>query len=215
MIRRADRDPVDRAASPARPSPTSDGGRRTWNVERRGIAIVVVLTVILALLLIGTPFVLSMLEQERTASRFLAEGDAVLTADGARTAAVSYLLRTHDAWEAWDPARGRAPLNWGTPDWDDASEFAFDWRDLTLSDLRPEVPRRAGVFVQDEQGKVSVNAIEYNPDLLGALQAMCLRTGLDWRDAATAFSVRFFSWAKPQRLRAIVTLPPQSNVTIT
>ena len=90
---------------------------------RRGIALVLVLTVLLALALVATPFVLSMVMQEKTASAFKATRMADYGSRGVRNYAVAWLVPGNDYME-----RGHHGMNpvppFDTPFGDDFFEFA-------------------------------------------------------------------------------------------
>src|SRR5439155_8186984 len=92
--------------------------------SRRGIALVLVLTVILALAIIATPFVLSMIKQEQGATVEKALQQSSWGAEGAKNWAV---VRLYDGIE---PAE-RQQKN-GTPYCDGPEEF----NRITLADMR-------------------------------------------------------------------------------
>ena len=127
----------------------SKGGRE------RGLALVLVLTVLLALALVATPFVLSMLlhEQSGAASRFFSQAD--YGAEGARNYAVWRLM------SSLDPVERRAGAGaFNTYHFDPAQEFDIRLTDAYLRRLGIADPRGAiwGLVVQDEQGKLNVRS---------------------------------------------------------
>jgi hypothetical protein len=97
--------------------------RRARGRARRGIALVVVLSILLALLLVATPFVVSMLGHERSSRAYAMDDRAQLNAESARNSIITFLYRTGDAAER-DAQRRK--LNWvqNSYAWDLPMEFS-------------------------------------------------------------------------------------------
>ena len=80
----------------------TEAGLRGVSPERgreEGLALILVILVLTALLAIGTPFVLSMKLQERGAVHTVAQREAELAARSARNHALAHLFSTHDSRE--------------------------------------------------------------------------------------------------------------------
>lgn len=162
--------------------------------HRPGIALIVVLSVVLALLFIATPFVVSMIHHERSAKAYVADTRADLTAEWARTAAVTYLYNTHDHYERRSPI----PL-FQTFTHDPSYELAPDLR-FAMPDAPLPRDALAGLSVQDEQGKVNLRSA--SSPLVQNLRELALASGRPVKDLATLYSGRDGPWARPQRVRA-------------
>lgn len=107
MIRETDR-PVDRprrpsgdlqCASDSEARKSTSGSLPQRSPQERGMALILVILVLSALLMIGTPFVLSMILQEQGASQSVAKERARLAAHSARNHAVAHLFSTHPSRE--------------------------------------------------------------------------------------------------------------------
>src|SRR5688572_16493478 len=120
--------------------------------SRSGLALILVLTVIMALVVIATPFVLSMIMHEKTAVAERAQRQAGWGAEGVRNFALAQLFRTAESFEREGSDKG------GTPYMDDPSEFMVDIRDARLKDIKVLDPQGNiwGVEAHDEQGKINV-----------------------------------------------------------
>ncbi|MHC4249106.1 MAG: hypothetical protein ACYS9X_08265 [Planctomycetota bacterium] len=140
--------------------------------SRRGVAIMMVVLILAALISIAGPFAISMHIYERNARHFRDTVRARLAAEGAVAHAISCLRRTEDAAEA--EARYGAP--WNTPDVDTQEEldvfFSFggdNGKALEAAGVKFDDPK--GVMwsanVEDEQGKV--NLISAAPRVLGSM----------------------------------------------
>src|SRR5215831_20760148 len=116
----------------------------------RGMALILVLTVIFALIIIATPFVLSMIKQEQGAAVERSLQQSTWGAEGARNWAVVRLFDGID--QAERQAKG------GTPYSDGLGEFDIPLLDLRLKSLKVKDPQGKlwGLTVQDEQGKLNV-----------------------------------------------------------
>ena len=118
----------------------------------QGLALILVMTVVLALAVVATPFVLSMILQERTGTtaRYLSQAD--YGADGAKNYALWRLMHSIDYME-----RRSGGLN--SSYWfDTEQEFDIRLDDDLKSKVKVSDPKGAiwGVNVQDEQGKLNV-----------------------------------------------------------
>jgi len=138
----------------------------------KGIAVMMVVLVLAALLAIAGPFALSMYLYERSARHFRDSARARLAAEGAVAHAVAVLRRTEDEAEK----SGRFGPPWNTPDYDSAEEFdvRFEFPDKPAGALRSagvsfDDPKGViwSVRVEDEQGKI--NIVSAPPLLLGNL----------------------------------------------
>lgn len=163
----------------------------------RGVALILVMTVILALSLIATPFVLSMLLQEKAAVVQRYGSQAAYGADGAVKYATWRLMK------GLDPVERRYPsTNPPSYYYDLAAEMEVRLDEAFLKEAKVLDPRGAiwGVTVQDENGKVNcrtapadvINRVRTN---LGPL--------LNPRDGLTLYSGRDAVWVFPQRIRAL------------
>src|SRR5678815_179164 len=104
----------------------------------KALALILVMTVILALAIIATPFVLSMILQERTGTtaRYLSQAD--YGADGAKNYALWRLM------QSLDPIERRAGTGgFSTYFYDTRSEFEIRLDDAYLSRLRISDPKGA------------------------------------------------------------------------
>ncbi|MBI2901929.1 MAG: hypothetical protein HYY17_17240 [Planctomycetes bacterium] len=159
--------------------------------RQSGLALVLVLTVLLALILIATPFVLSMVVQERTATTEKEQRRADYGADGARNQAVWRLMHGHDMMERRFPA---AP--WDLHYADTLTEFQIR---PTIADPKGSI---WGITVQDEQGKINLTtAPQYLIDRFAGTALVDSRI-LDPKDYLTMYSVREARWIYPQRIRS-------------
>lgn len=167
--------------------------------SQRGLALVIVLTVLLALVIIGTPFVLSMVLQEKGATAQKEQKQADYGADGVRNYAAWRLMRGHDSLERRAPAPP-----WATYYADGPSEFQVRPADhippATASNLKGAI---WGVNIQDEQGKINVTTAP------AAVLNRFVGPGLvdsrlvDLKDFLTLYSGRDARWIFPQRIRGI------------
>ncbi len=165
--------------------------------SRRGIALVLVMTVILALAIIGTPFVLSMLLQEKSGVVARYEAGADYGTRGATNYAVSRL------WRGVDPLERRSPIGHN-------NSYTFDTpRELELPLTESLLPRESvlnprgaiwGVNVQDEQGKINVRTAPVS--VMTKLRALVDARVVSLKDYHTLFSGRDATWIVPQRVRA-------------
>src|SRR5258706_1646591 len=170
-------------------------------IRRRdeGLALILVMTVVLALAIIATPFVLSMILQERTGTtaRYLSQAD--YGADGAKNYAMWRLMQSVDPIERRHPTGLFSSYYYDT-------EKEFDIRldeDALKGPLRISDPKGAiwGVTAQDEQGKL--NARTCNVDALQNLARMVDARVINLKDYITLYSGRDASWIYPQKIRQV------------
>lgn len=140
--------------------------------RRRGVAIIMVVLMLAALLAVAGPFALSMYLQERAARHFRDSRRARLIAEGAVAHAIATLLRTSDEAER----SGVFPYPWNTPEYDTEEELDVDFsfkgrtaRLLSDSSVKFGDPRGTiwSARVEDEQGRI--NIVSAPPVLLGNL----------------------------------------------
>jgi hypothetical protein len=173
--------------------------------NRRGLALILVLTVVLALAIIATPFVLSMLHQEKTAVTARATSQSDVGAIGAANMTLTQLYRGIDPWER--------QLG-GTPYVDGLQEFQVpinsgQFGTLNVLDI---TGRLWGFTIHDEQAKLNIESCPTR-----ALDT--LRTLVDFRihdqkDYLTRFSSRDARWILPQRVRAAGTITVGPGQTV-
>ena len=92
--------------------------------RRSGMALILVILVLSALVLVGTPFMLSMKLQERGSVVTLAQRRADLASISARNRAVAHLMNTHPSRER-EEAESQREDEGGTPGyvWDSIEDF--------------------------------------------------------------------------------------------
>jgi hypothetical protein len=164
----------------------------------KALALILVMTVVLALAIIATPFVLSMILQERTgtAARYLSQAD--YGADGAKNYAMWRLMQSVDYVERRSGSGAASSYYYDT-------ETEFDIR--LDSDLATRVkisdPKGAiwGVTVQDEQGKLNTRSC--GEPALRNLQSMVDGRVINLKDYLTLYSGRDATWIAPQKLRNV------------
>ncbi|HTF56257.1 MAG TPA: hypothetical protein VK661_03240, partial [Planctomycetota bacterium] len=175
--------------------------------RRSGLALILVLTVIMALAIIATPFVLSMIMQEKTAVAERARRQAGYGAEGVRNFAASQLFRGADGLER---------ANGGTPYMDEPGEFQVEMRDARLKDLKVLDPHGSlwGVTAQDEQGKINVLTAPDRPCI--TIRGILDPKVVDLKDVLTIYSGRAARWVRPQKIREIGTIqnPADAGMSI-
>ncbi|MBI4563828.1 MAG: hypothetical protein HY716_03935 [Planctomycetes bacterium] len=159
-----------------------------------------VLTVLMALAIIATPFVLSMLEQEKTAAVGRSERQADYGAEGARNFAIAHLVRGTEGFERHAPTGIH-----NTPYQDTPDEFQIDLRDARLKALRIADPRGRiwGASAQDEQGKI--NTLSAPSRVLDTLRSLVDVRIADVKDYVTIYSSRPSRWGCARRIRDVNT----------
>ena len=177
--------------------------------RERGIALVLVMTVVLALAIIATPFVLSMLLQERSGTLSRYESQADYGTEGAKNYALWRLMMSLDPVER---RAGAGPF--ASYYWDNAQEFDVRVNDMFLTrNAKVLDPKGAiwGISVQDEQGKLNVKTAP--PQAIQRIQQMVDSRVVSHKDYLTLYSGRDASWICPQRIRGMGNvLPAQQNV---
>ncbi|MHC4777201.1 MAG: hypothetical protein ACYTFG_01350 [Planctomycetota bacterium] len=150
--------------------------RSNLRASESGIALIMVIVILLALVAIATPFTVSMQLQEKSSRTILYQAQAKLLAESARNYAVARLYRTHETLEK--SGRYGSPFN--TPDWDTQEEFGVEMDLETQKDILGKLdvnltdPRGLlwSVDVEDEQAKVNLNSI--TPWILGNLMGSAI-----------------------------------------
>jgi hypothetical protein len=165
----------------------------------RGLALILVLIVILALGAIATPFVLSMIMHEKTAASERARSQAAWGAEGSRNLSAVRLVRGTDHFERLEVERGRP----GTPYVDDPSEFEVRPREARRPGFEVDNPRGPlwGAAVQDEQAKINVTSAPAR--VADAIRSRLGPRVIDHKDALTLYSGRTARWVRPQKIRAV------------
>ncbi|MBI2931455.1 MAG: hypothetical protein HYY16_07365, partial [Planctomycetes bacterium] len=174
--------------------------------RRTGLALVLVLTIILALVLIATPFVLSMIKQERVATTEKAERQATYGSEGVRNFGVATLLGGLDANER----QGTTGV-WNTPYSDVESEFSIDLRDSRLASLKILDPHGKiwGVTAEDEQAKIDIRTAPER--VLQTLRTYVDTRVIDLKDVTTMYAGRNARWIFPQSIRGTGPYPPSPS----
>lgn len=164
-----------------------------------GLALILVMTVVLALSIIATPFVLSMILQERTGTtaRYLSQAD--YGADGAKNYAMWRLMSSLDPIERRNSTGLFSSYYYDT-------EREFDVRldeDPLRTKLKIADPKGAiwGITVQDEQGKLNTRTV--NPSAYATLGRMIDSRIINQKDYLTMYSGRDATWVCPQRIRPV------------
>lgn len=171
----------------------------------RGLALVLVLTVILALAIIATPFVLSMLKQEQSATTHKAGTKADYGSEiGTNWAA--YL-----AMQGIDKRERELGL---TPYCDSMQEFQVPPRDGRLAlDANTTTGTLIGMAMQDEQSKLNIRSCPERA--ITTLKGLVDTRITDPRDYLTTYSVRDAHWIFPQRVRMVgqITIPGAGQIS--
>lgn len=177
--------------------------------RQRGLALVLVMTVVLALSIIATPFVLSMILQERsgTMSRYASQAD--WGADGARNYALWRLMAGLDPLERRSGAGANNSYYYDLP-----VEFDIRLDEQYLNQKNgPKVadPKGAiwGLSVQDEQGKLNVRTAPSGA--IGRVKSVVDDRVVSHKDFLTMYSGRDFTWIVPQRIRSMGVAQPGMN----
>src|SRR5262245_4255800 len=164
----------------------------------KALALILVMTVVLALAIIATPFVLSMILQERTgtAARYLSQAD--YGADGAKNYAMWRLMLSVDHIER--RASGGAGSSYY---YDTETEFDIRLDDDLKSRVKISDPKGSiwGVAVQDEQGKLNTRTC--SETALKNLGTMVDGRVINLKDYITMYSGRDATWITPQRIRSV------------
>src|SRR5687768_11003349 len=176
---------------------------------RRGLALVLVMTVVLALSIIATPFVLSMILQERsgTMSRYASQAD--WGADGARNYALWRLMGGLDPVERRFGGGANNSYYYDLP-----VELDIRLDEPYLNGKNgPKVadPKGAiwGLNVQDEQGKLNVRTAPSGA--IGRVKSTVDDRIVFHKDFLTLYSGRDHVWIVPQRIRSMGVAQPGMN----
>src|SRR5579859_1579396 len=180
--------------------------------RERGLALILVMTVVMALAIIATPFVLSMILQERTGTtaRYVSQAD--YGTDGAKNYAIWRLMPSLDPLERRNPQGLTSTYTYDT-------DREFDVRldeDPLRSKLSIADPKGSiwGISVQDEQGKLNTKTCNVNA--LQNLARMVDGRVVNLKDYLTMYSGRDASWVCPQRIRPVgySTGNPGGGITV-
>src|SRR5579862_9332747 len=167
--------------------------------REQGLALILVMTVVMALAIIATPFVVSMILQERTGTtaRYLSQAD--YGADGAKNYAIWRLMPSLDPLERRSPQGLSSSYTYDT---DREFEVHLD-EDPLRSKLKIEDPKGSiwGIAVQDEQGKLNTKTCNVNA--LQNLSTMVDGRIVNLKDYLTMYSGRDATWVCPQRIRQV------------
>src|SRR5689334_2674750 len=162
----------------------------------KALALILVMTVILALAIIATPFVLSMILQERTgtAARYLSQAD--YGADGAKNYAMWRLIQSVDYIERRGGGGAASSYYYDTE-----TEFDIRLDDDIRNRVRISDPKGSiwGVTVQDEQGKLNTRTC--GEPALRNLNSMVDARVINLKDYLTLYSGRDATWIAPQKIR--------------
>lgn len=172
----------------------------SFRASDRGMALLVVLLVILALSIIATPLVLSTLSQEKSAKGLLSRTQADYGGMAARNYAVSRLHRTHDLVERRNTTDKTAYVWDGPAEWDICVQDPPLAKSLNLSS---EAGLIAGVVVADEQGKANWHSAKDIRRFADTLKSLVDFRIADVKDFTTLYSIRPARWIHPQRVRGI------------
>ncbi len=161
-----------------------------------GIALVLVMTVVLALVVVATPFVLSMILQERSGTTARYESQADYGAEGAKNYAMWRLMLSVD------PVERRSGTGvFSSYYFDTAQEFDIRLDDQYLQRIRISDPTGSiwGVGPQDENGKMNLRSAPN--EAIARVQSMVDNRVVPHKDYLTLYSGRDASWVYPQRIR--------------
>ncbi|GIW71026.1 MAG: hypothetical protein KatS3mg102_0568 [Planctomycetota bacterium] len=125
-----------------------------------GIALVMVLLVLAALVVVGVPFARQMRLQERSARSFAAQRQAEWLAQGARELGLAWLLRSHPDQER-RTAQAQGALGNSPEDWDDTAELRPQLEDLPGAETLAIADPRGTMLqvrVEDEDGKLDLDS---------------------------------------------------------
>lgn len=164
----------------------------------KALALILVMTVVLALAIIATPFVLSMILQERTgtAARYLSQAD--YGADGAKNYAMWRLMHSVDYVERRSGSGAASSYYYDTE-----TEFDIRLDDDIRNRIRISDPKGSiwGVTVQDEQGKLNTRTC--GEAALRNIQTMVDGRVINLKDYLTLYSGRDATWIAPQKIRNV------------
>ncbi len=164
------------------------------------MALVMVVMVLAILVVIGTPFAVSMLLQEKSGQSFLADTRARFAAEGARNHAVAQLALGHDFLER--SKKAKAP--WNDPYADTVGEMQFDFAELIGLGMPVADPKGViwGAEVEDEQGKLNKRTTPKR--VLQTLDGLIGGGAVARWHYVTEHSQRAASWVIPQGVRSLI-----------
>ena len=167
--------------------------------RRRAMALIMVVMVLAILVVIGTPFAVSMLLQEKSGHSFLEDARARYAAEGARNHAVAQLAQGHDFLER--SRQARAP--WNDPYGDGVAEASADLLDLAGAGMTVADPKGPiwGVDVEDEQGKLNSRTVPAR--VLSVLDGLIAGSPVPRWHYVTEHSQRPACWVLPQAVRGL------------
>ncbi|MCK5579126.1 MAG: hypothetical protein KAI63_06355, partial [Planctomycetes bacterium] len=169
------------------------------NSRSSGLALIIVIMILTVLMVMATPFAVSMVYKEKIGRNTFHRSQTDVAATGARNHAISLLYRTHDFFENSDECQ--PPFN--TPDYDTRAELAVDFKtnglDTIISLSNPK-GKIWDVKVQDEQGKINITSAPVRvfsnlTKLYGTMPGVMLA------DVLTEYSGRTADWVDPRNLR--------------
>ncbi len=177
--------------------------------RRRAMALIMVVMVLAILVVIGTPFAVSMLLQEKSGHSFLEDARARFAAEGARNHAVAQLAKGHDSMER--SRNARAP--WNDPYGDGVAEAAAELLDLAEAGMTIADPKGPiwGVDVEDEQGKLNPRTVPAR--VISVLDGLIAGSAVPRWHYVTEHSQRPACWVLPQGVRALAL--DQNGLSIT
>ncbi len=176
---------------------------------RRGMSLILVITILSALLALALPFALSMKLQDRSAKAFASEARARMSARAGQNHARGFLDTTHPAYER---QRSLAQGDQASPgeDLDDLDELSLQidgFSGMDSWDTRSTTGTILSVQIRDEQGKVNINHCA--PYLLGNLLGATV-LAFDVDEDSQALTVEdptvFYTDNDPQTLDGIVAI---------
>lgn len=160
--------------------------------HRQGITLILVLLILTALMLLGVPFVASMLFKEKISKDTLNLTQSRIATLGARNSAINLLLRTHDAYELQP-----YPAPFDTPDYDTPEEFQIN---LALTGITNTANPKGAIwssYAEDEQGKINILTA---PSRVVELLKTLIKPNEDIRHFITQHSYRSTPWIAAQNL---------------
>ena len=185
--------------------------------KQAGLALIIVVLILSALMVVATPFIISMVFKEKIGRDTFHQAQTVYSATGARNYGVASLYQTHNFYET--NSNAAAPFN--TPDYDTLDEFKVDWSASggygldTMMSLNNPKDKIWDVKVQDEQGKINLRTAPQR--LLDNLkkQPRLRLPGTVISDFITEYSGRPANWIDARNLRGYANLELIDGNTVT
>ncbi|MDQ7779627.1 MAG: hypothetical protein RDV41_07945, partial [Planctomycetota bacterium] len=128
---------------------------RTRPDKESGLALVLVLMVLAALVAVATPFLVSMVQHESSSRNYLDNVKARIAAENARNAGIVSMMRTHESFEIGSGAA--APFD--DPEVDTLDEIGVSKDDIGLPKDAVTLDSRGLMWdahAEDEQGKINL-----------------------------------------------------------